>query len=184
MKGSGSDSSRARSASLSSGSLSRLSRSVKAVSVCDSDRPRVLKWAAMTVRSLSWMLRFVWSRPKASKTLTQTSMVSASICARAAGLSSSEGRPMMSQLSWRNSLRRPFWGRSARKYGPMVNHLQGLVSCLALAAYILARVGVNSGLRAKSAWPFSMSLSRVSCPPLPEKVWKSSLRIPSPDLIE
>lgn len=65
-----------------------------------------------------------------------------------------------------------------------MNHLQGLVSCLARAVYILARVGVNSGLRAKSAFPFATSLLRVSWPPFPEKVWKSSERIPSPDLIE
>ena len=52
---------------------------------------------------------------------------------------------MTSAFHCQNSRRLPLWGRSARKKLPVQNHLVGLGRLLALAAYIRASVGVNSG---------------------------------------
>ena len=75
--------------------------------------------------------------PKRSRTAAAAVITSAS----AACVSS----PMTSRFHWMCSRSRPRWGRSARKYGPTENHFVGRGSEPARAAYIRARVGVNSG---------------------------------------
>ncbi len=61
----------------------------------------------------------------------------------------------------------------------MLNHFVGFASCAARAAYIRAKVGVNSGRRAKGARP-SFCTRSTSSGLFPLNAWKSSPRIPSP----